>query len=144
MHDPRVGRFFAVDPLASTYSYNSPYAFSENRVIDAIELEGLESVIIKRIVWNSGEVKTRFITDENQLDFERKMIEEKIGLYSGESSINWQTRESLINFMASANDKYDGVRAGTLFIDIDFTKEKGLSVISLITNKKGDFFGGNG
>ena len=42
MHDPRVGRFFAVDPLFKQYAYNSPYAFSENRVIDAIELEGLE------------------------------------------------------------------------------------------------------
>ncbi len=44
MHDPRIGRFFAIDPLAFEYSYNSPYAFSENRVIDAFELEGLESV----------------------------------------------------------------------------------------------------
>jgi RHS repeat-associated protein len=43
MHDPRLGRFFAVDPLASEYAWNSPYAFSENRVIDCIELEGLES-----------------------------------------------------------------------------------------------------
>ncbi len=42
MHDPRLGRFFAVDPLAAEYPYNSPYAFSENRVIDGIELEGLE------------------------------------------------------------------------------------------------------
>ncbi|RFC55350.1 hypothetical protein DXU93_04445 [Brumimicrobium aurantiacum] len=42
MHDPRIGRFFAVDPLASEYPHNSPYAFSENRVIDGIELEGLE------------------------------------------------------------------------------------------------------
>jgi RHS repeat-associated protein len=42
MHDPRVGRFFAVDPLTSSYPWNSPYAFSENRVVDAIELEGLE------------------------------------------------------------------------------------------------------
>lgn len=42
MHDPRVGRFFAVDPLAPKYPHNSPYAFSENRVIDGIELEGLE------------------------------------------------------------------------------------------------------
>ena len=42
MHDPRVGRFFAVDPLTKEYVYNSPYAFSENRVIDGIELEGLE------------------------------------------------------------------------------------------------------
>jgi RHS repeat-associated protein len=43
MHDPRVGRFFAVDPLAPQYPHNSPYAFSENRVIDAFELEGLEA-----------------------------------------------------------------------------------------------------
>ncbi|WP_147415980.1 RHS repeat domain-containing protein [Ulvibacterium marinum] len=42
MHDPRVGRFFAVDPLSPSYPWNSPYAFSENRVIDGIELEGLE------------------------------------------------------------------------------------------------------
>ncbi len=42
MHDPRIGRFFAVDPLADDYPHNSPYAFSENRVVDAIELEGLE------------------------------------------------------------------------------------------------------
>lgn len=42
MHDPRVGRFFAVDPLSAQYPHNSPYAFSENRVIDGIELEGLE------------------------------------------------------------------------------------------------------
>ncbi|MEW4925447.1 hypothetical protein [Algibacter sp. 2305UL17-15] len=46
MHDPRVGRFFAVDPLTKDYPYNSPYAFSENRVIDAIELEGLEAFFI--------------------------------------------------------------------------------------------------
>ncbi len=42
MHDPRLGRFFAVDPLFKQYAYNSPYSFSENRVIDATELEGLE------------------------------------------------------------------------------------------------------
>ena len=43
MHDPRLGRFFAVDPLSQKYAHNSPYSFSENRVIDAIELEGLET-----------------------------------------------------------------------------------------------------
>ena len=43
MHDPRVGRFFAVDPLARKYSWNSNYAFSENKVIAFIELEGLET-----------------------------------------------------------------------------------------------------
>jgi RHS repeat-associated protein len=43
MHDPRVGRFFAVDPLASKYPYLSPYQFSSNTPIMAVELEGLET-----------------------------------------------------------------------------------------------------
>jgi len=42
MHDSRMGRFFAIDPLFKDYPWNSPYAFSENIVIDHIELEGLE------------------------------------------------------------------------------------------------------
>ena len=42
MHDPRIGRFFATDPLSSSFPWNSPYAFSENRVIDGIDLEGRE------------------------------------------------------------------------------------------------------
>ncbi|MCA6421552.1 MAG: hypothetical protein IM568_01895 [Flavobacterium sp.] len=42
MHDPRVGRFLSLDPLSAQYPHNSPFAFSENRVIDGTELEGLE------------------------------------------------------------------------------------------------------
>lgn len=41
---PDVGRFFNIDPLAEKFPYNSTYAFAENRVIDGIELEGLEWV----------------------------------------------------------------------------------------------------
>ena len=33
-----------MDPLTSKYPFNSTYAFSENRVIDCKELEGLEKV----------------------------------------------------------------------------------------------------
>ncbi|MFN6075594.1 MAG: RHS repeat-associated core domain-containing protein [Fluviicola sp.] len=43
MHDPRLGRFFAPDPMETRYPWNSTYAFSENRVVDCIELEGAES-----------------------------------------------------------------------------------------------------
>jgi len=45
-HDPQIARFFNVDPLADEFVYNSPYAFSENQVINAVELEGLEKVQI--------------------------------------------------------------------------------------------------
>ncbi len=40
--DNRLGRFWSVDPLSSKYPHNSSYAFSENRLIDGVELEGLE------------------------------------------------------------------------------------------------------
>jgi RHS repeat-associated protein len=42
-HQPDIGRFFNVDPLSEKYYYNSPYAFSENKVVAHVELEGLES-----------------------------------------------------------------------------------------------------
>jgi len=43
MHDSRVGRFLSIDPLAANYPWNSPYAFAENKVIQFVELEGLET-----------------------------------------------------------------------------------------------------
>ena len=45
MHNPRVGRFFAVDPLAGKYPYNSTYAFQENKMGLGRELEGLELIL---------------------------------------------------------------------------------------------------
>ncbi|MEN9998798.1 MAG: hypothetical protein RI922_1788 [Bacteroidota bacterium] len=44
MCDPRVGRFFAVDPLASQIPHYSPYIFSGNKVLDSKEFEGLEDI----------------------------------------------------------------------------------------------------
>ncbi|MFM7023776.1 MAG: PKD domain-containing protein [Flavobacteriales bacterium] len=43
VHDARIGRFLSVDPLAKQYPHNSVYAFSENRVTNAVEIEGLEA-----------------------------------------------------------------------------------------------------
>jgi RHS repeat-associated protein len=57
MHDPRVGRFFAVDPLAPEYPWNSSYAFSENIVINAIDLEGLERAYTFNSLKKSSEAK---------------------------------------------------------------------------------------
>ena len=47
IHDPRIGRFLSIDPLANQFAYNSPYAFSMNRVIDGVELEGAEWIHYK-------------------------------------------------------------------------------------------------
>jgi RHS repeat-associated protein len=48
MDDPQIGRFWSVDLLADKSVYNSPYAFSENKLTGHIELEGLEAVDIKK------------------------------------------------------------------------------------------------
>jgi len=64
MHDPRTGRFFAVDPLAGEYPHNSPYAFSENRVIDGIELEGLEWISQFRTMFRRSGISR---SDEEQI-----------------------------------------------------------------------------
>ena len=42
MHDPRLGRFFSIDPLSPKYPHYSPYSFSGNKLIAFRELEGLE------------------------------------------------------------------------------------------------------
>ena len=41
-YDPRLGRFWSVDPLAKHYSYYTPYQFAGNTPIWAIDLEGAE------------------------------------------------------------------------------------------------------
>ncbi len=57
-HDPTIGRFFNIDPLAESFYHNSTYAFSENKVVAHIELEGLEAVSIKTSPQNQSEIKT--------------------------------------------------------------------------------------
>ena len=59
IHDPRIGRFMSVDPLASQYPFNSPYAFAENSVIRFIDLEGLEQgdYFVKEFVNEKGETE---------------------------------------------------------------------------------------
>jgi RHS repeat-associated protein len=64
MHDPRIGRFFAVDPLSPQYPHYSPYGFSGNHVINSVELEGLEDVEVFNST-KSGSVYKRTYTDKD-------------------------------------------------------------------------------
>lgn len=68
-HDPQIGRFIEIDPLSEKYVYNSTYAFSENRVIDGRELEGLEWISVKddKGVTSSRQLTTS-ITNSSKLN----------------------------------------------------------------------------
>lgn len=50
-YDYAIARFMNIDPLAEEYSYQSPYNFSENRVIDGVELEGAERLSVHTPGW---------------------------------------------------------------------------------------------
>ncbi|MBO9702125.1 MAG: hypothetical protein J7604_18090 [Sporocytophaga sp.] len=73
VHDPRIGRFLSIDPISQDFPWNSPYAFSENRVISHVEMEGLESVYYPGVYqghhpfdangdfkWNDNETRASF------------------------------------------------------------------------------------
>jgi 5-methylcytosine-specific restriction endonuclease McrA len=65
--DPQTGRFWSVDPLADQYVYNSPYAFSEDKVTGHVELEGLEAVDF-RIEKDLQDVQSGKITTDQLSD----------------------------------------------------------------------------
>gem|GEM_PF-5390211 len=75
MDDLQLGRFWSVDPLANKYVYNSPYAFSEDKVIGHIELEGLEAVALK----HSNNPYIRALADKNLQKHEDSFIDNARG-----------------------------------------------------------------
>jgi RHS repeat-associated protein len=106
MHDPRLGRFFAVDPLFKDYAYNSTYAFSENRVIDGVELEGLEYIEYNALPYKGGSMLVRvsqqdFHTDKVSLPYGLSMnlthkLPETHILRAGFSAFYFQVEEKLL------------------------------------------------
>ena len=57
----------SIDPLHADFVWNSPYAFSENRVIDAIELEGLEKLIYTKSFIEFGDCAQEAISNSEIL-----------------------------------------------------------------------------
>gem|GEM_PF-3538749 len=43
IYNPAIGRFLSVDPLSRKYPFLTPYQFSSNTPISAIDIDGLES-----------------------------------------------------------------------------------------------------
>lgn len=109
MHDPRLGRFFAVDPLMHSFPWNSSYAFSENQLIGAVELEGSEKMVTLQ---TAGSTKLpKYYEDEEVVQNVRRYIEQKLGRFK---DFRWATKKEHNQFIYSHNDIYDGIKAGTI------------------------------
>jgi RHS repeat-associated protein len=141
MHDPRVGRFFAVDPLTAKYPFYSSYQFSGNRPIDAVELEGLEEFILisdgssYTLVWDitaRGRQKEGVYNGENQtgtimvVNTSGKILEDVRKLSAEELGYDWiKDRRAT----STPNKKYFGTEwkgayeGGKLDHDEDGTKK---------------------
>lgn len=42
IYDPRIGKFLSIDPMTISFASWTPYSFAMNRVIDGVDLDGLE------------------------------------------------------------------------------------------------------
>ena len=129
MHDPRIGRFFAVDPLADKYPHNSPYAFSENVVINAVELEGLEKyeVIMQRY---EKDPQLKIISIRKTQETAEKQV---TYIHRNINGIEYN-REVLGNFKANSAEKYV---MGLEHENSGMTKES--AMVATHKNKAGDY-----
>jgi|GEM_PF-3482991 len=47
IYNPSLGKFLSVDPLSPNYPWYTPYQFAGNKVIEAIDIDGLEEFLIQ-------------------------------------------------------------------------------------------------
>jgi len=143
MHDPRINRFFATDPLDKDYPWNSPYAFSENRLIDGVELEGLEFRVVKEQISGTYKHKISVVYDKTiEFGVIRKSVSNMKALNFGAST----TEEFAFRF--NPNKKESQISVGQLsspllYNGVNLTNTTALSSIlkSSIDNKMGEIAG---
>ncbi|NHN27995.1 hypothetical protein FIA58_020135 [Flavobacterium jejuense] len=132
MHDPRVGRFLSLDPLAPQYPHNSPYAFSENRVIDGVELEGKEFKVTKTDKGFNIELEFRVVNESEIMSkaFLDRMIYQ---ITTGIEGLGGYDKEGqYISFKAT----YNSEATINLYVIDDFQKGFESSFGDKITNSE--------
>jgi len=104
-YDYAIGRFMSIDPLAEKYVYNSPYAFSENRVIDARELEGLEAGLLK-VLTKYGKKGYDYVARTVKGDFKPVSREQAVKkLQNQETVYSTGSAKDAKNLMKQSTDK---------------------------------------
>ncbi|GEQ85383.1 hypothetical protein ULMS_08910 [Patiriisocius marinistellae] len=160
MHDPRVGRFFAVDPLTAEYPHYTPYSFSGNKVIAHFELEGLEEVYYQNGINNDETLKPALdlmLSTDLGFDVYRKIWSTEggddqrdvyitFGSWSNErnTASTYDLKSNDINKKGKVtfalSDNIDDRKKDAIVKQIDFSKSKregnNVSVIIVNTNSK--------
>ncbi|CAN5757954.1 hypothetical protein BH11BAC7_BH11BAC7_33020 [soil metagenome] len=64
IYNPAIGKFLSVDPLTKSYPELTPYQFASNQPIWAIDIDGLEKLIVTD-VYPSGYMASYILSDED-------------------------------------------------------------------------------
>lgn len=84
MHDSRIARFFAVDPLAPSYPMLTPYQFSSNNPISLQEVEGLEGDFDKKFaIISAGKAAVEVLDDGGTKSQARKAFNRTLDMHNG-------------------------------------------------------------
>jgi len=153
VYDPRLGRFFSVDPLTNGYPMLTPYQFASNRPIDSVDRDGLEWTYNKTYDPKTGGTNIQFhvklklinrseiLKNENDMmKFASKQFSEAfkdIGdsktTYSGTLNISLGTKEPN-DFSATLIDDADQAIGGT---SIFVNPKSNNSEINVYDSRKG-------
>jgi len=121
MHDARLGRFFAVDPLTSKYPHYTPYSFSGNKVIHAVELEGLEEWEVNGTMGSKATINGPFKNQEEAQEYSKKNFNSinwvlpEITISTNKTSIQINAEEVRFNFQVTrGEEQYKSAKAELL------------------------------
>lgn len=129
-HDPQIGTFIQVDPLADKYVYNSTYAYAENRVINSYDLEGLEA---KLAIAGVGHEDTHYSSSDINAFNARAQKLEKIGFEASQA----QNGDQIVSQMVQAT-KSEGSIGGMVI----FAHSSGFGIF--LDNNEGFYTAGRG
>jgi hypothetical protein len=142
MHDPRLGRFFAVDPLTFRYPYYSSYIFSGNRTMDCLELEGLEPadaikgaevLVIVVLGYDNepkkGETQYKNDTRKNVNDNDISEGSREVGLTSIETNFSSNEKTQVVVFSSAANEELTVADIGTTMHNFIETNPNGKIIL---------------
>ena len=106
MYDSRVGRFYGIDPIARQYPFITPYNFAENDVIRAIDLWGLQKLIVDGIEWTRASTKLEISIAESDFYLKRRSVAKKIGVHKyGSTNISSVAGRTALNIAGPKENK---------------------------------------